>query len=107
MGLYLAAAKIHKVEYGKIRALNYQIESVERLLMDLGQTLWVSEDSKRMQIDREDLLNVASTIASLSDEEFAKYRFDKEFDKKYVSSSLRDLANESDKSDSIVYLYWF
>lgn len=106
MGLHLTAAKVHRLEYGETKAFNYQIEAIKRLLMDWAHTFWSSEDSKQMQIERVDLLDVASITGSLSDEDFAKYRFDTKYDQKYVSAMLRKLADESDQSDSTVYLYW-
>ena len=60
-----------------------------------------------MELERDELLAAADKVESMSDEEFAKYRFEECCTKEYVAKSLRILAEQADPDDSVVHLYWF
>lgn len=107
MGYRLRAAKTYKVEYGEYGCFKHQSEQVEKLLRYLApESFWCNSDGSYMELEREELLEAADKVESMSDEEFAKYRFDDYCTRMYVAKSLRILAEQSDPDNSIVYLFW-
>lgn len=106
MGHRLHVAKTYKVEYG-VSAFNQQIDAVESLLLDFSNSIYIGEYSGDIEIDRDELLQIATKVQSMDENEFAKYGFDNAFDQEYVASMLRRFALESDQDDTFVHLFWF
>ena len=108
MGYRMQAAKTYKVEYGNYGCFNHQSEQVERLLNNIApDTFWCNSDGSYMELERYELLAAADKVESMSDEEFAEYRFEEWCTKEYVAKSLRILAEQADPDDSVVHLFWF
>lgn len=102
------AAKTYKVEYGNYCCFNHQTEQIEKLLSDNApKWFWCNSDCSYMELERDELLAAADKVESMSDEEFAKYRFEEWCTKEYVAKSLRILAEQADPDDSVVHLFWF
>jgi hypothetical protein len=102
------AAKTYKVEYGNYCCFNHQTEQVERLLNNIApNSFWCNSDGSYMELERYELLAAADKVESMSDEEFAEYRFEEWCTKEYVAKSLRILAEQADPDDSVVHLFWF
>jgi hypothetical protein len=102
------AAKTYKVEYGNYCCFNHQTEQVERLLNNIApNSFWCNSDGSYMELERDELLAAANKVESMSDEEFAEYRFEEWYTKEYVAKSLRILAEQADPDDSVVHLFWF
>ena len=104
----MQAAKTYKVEYGNYGCFNHQSEQVELLLNNIApDTFWCNSDGSYMELERYELLAAADKVESMSDDEFAKYRFEEWCTKEYVAKSLRILAEQADPDDSVVHLFWF
>lgn len=104
----MQTAKTYKVEYGNYDCFNHQTEQVERLLNNIApESFWCNRDGSYMELERYELLAAADKIESMSDEEFAEYRFEEWCTKEYVAKSLRILAEQADPDDSVVHLFWF
>ena len=108
MGYRMQAAKTYKVEYGNYGCFNHQSEQVELLLNNIApDTFWCNSDGSYMELERDELLAAADKVESMSDDKFAKYRFEEWCTKEYVAKSLRILAEQADPDDSVVHLFWF
>ena len=103
----MQAAKTYKIEYGDYDCFNHQADQVEKLLHDNAPSFWCNSDGSYMELEREELLDVANKVESMSDEEFAEYSFEEWCTKEYVAKSLRILAEQADSDDSVVHLFWF
>lgn len=77
MGYRMYAAKTYKVEYGNYCCFNHQTEQIEKLLSDNApKSFWCNSDCSYMELERDELLAAADKVESMSDEEFAEYRFE-------------------------------
>lgn len=112
MSYTLHVATTYKVEYGGALEFNHMQEQIYRLLSH-KTTFWANESLDTMEIDRDELLEVADHVEEMSDKMFELIGFqegfhgDDRYTQEFVANLLRQYAEDADPDDNIVHLSWY
>lgn len=112
MSYTLHVATTYKVEYGGALEFNHMQDKVHRLLSHKS-TFWSNEYHNLMEIDRDELLEVADHVEKMSDRLFERFGFqegfygDDRYTQEFVANLLRKYAEDADPDDNVVHLSWY
>ena len=108
MSYTLHVATTYKVEYGGALEFNKMQEQMYRLL-SLYSSFWSNKDHDTMEIDRDQLLEVADHVENMSDKLFERFGFqeDDKYTQEFVANLLRQYAEDADPDDKVVHLKWY
>ena len=112
MSYTLHVATTYKVECGGALGFNHMQEQIYGLLRN-KDSFWTNDSHDTMEIDRDELLEVADHVEEMSDKMFERIGFqegfhgDDRYTQEFVANLLRKYAEDADPEDDIVHLFWY
>lgn len=109
MGYRLHAAKLYKVEYGT-GLFNHQEEELNDLLAECPSAVGNDNElcfASEIEVDKSDLVTLIHRLRTMSDEQFAEYKFSSNYTKDIVADNLQRFLDEADQDLDYVKLFWY